>query len=102
MRIAAPGASRGYSYWGIAFANPDAVTQIANGNSTSTFSYDNAGNLTQKVIDGRTTTYTYDYLNRLTALVQMERRPTDMTHSDKEYFRQERPRRTSIRSSGTR
>jgi hypothetical protein len=34
------------------YANPDAVTQIANGLSTSTFSYDNNGNLTQKTTDG--------------------------------------------------
>jgi uncharacterized protein RhaS with RHS repeats len=52
----------------MAYANPDAVTQIATGFSTSTFTYDNNGNLTQKVVDGLTTTYTYDYLNRLTAL----------------------------------
>jgi RHS repeat-associated protein len=57
-----------YTYGTTGFANPDAVTQIGNGNSTSTFSYDHAGNLTQKVIDGVATTYTYDYLNRLTAL----------------------------------
>jgi hypothetical protein len=56
MRIAAPGASRGYSYWGIAYANPDAVTQIANGLSTTTFAYDNNGNVTQKTVDGTTTT----------------------------------------------
>jgi len=50
------------------YANPDAVTQIANGLSTSTFSYDNNGNLAQKTTDGVTTTYLYDYANRLTAL----------------------------------
>jgi YD repeat-containing protein len=44
------------------------VTQIANGLSTSTFSYDNNGNLTQKTTDGVTTTYVYDYANRLIAL----------------------------------
>ena len=52
----------------MAYANPDAVTQIANGHSTTTFLYDNAGNVTQKTVDGTTTTYLYDYLNRLTAL----------------------------------
>jgi RHS repeat-associated protein len=52
----------------MAYANPDAVTQIANGLSTTTFSYDNNGNLTQKTVDGTTTTYVYDYANRLTAL----------------------------------
>jgi hypothetical protein len=57
-----------YSYAGTGYANPDAVTQIANGLSTSTFSYDDDGNLTQKTVDGTTTTYVYDYANRLTAL----------------------------------
>src|SRR5215831_948076 len=50
------------------YANPDAVTQIANGLSTSTFAYDNNGNLAQKTTDGVTTTYVYDYGNRLIAL----------------------------------
>src|SRR6516225_7458070 len=68
MRTAAPGASRGYPYGGTAYANPDAVTQIANGLSTTTFSYDADGNVTQKTVDGTTTTYIYDYANRLTAL----------------------------------
>jgi RHS repeat-associated protein len=68
MRTAAPGASRGYPYGGTAYANPDAVTQIANGVSTTTFTYDNNGNVTQKTVDGTTTTYVYDYANRLTAL----------------------------------
>jgi RHS repeat-associated protein len=67
MRTAAPGASRGYPYGGTTYANPDAVTQIANGLSTSTFSYDNDGNLTQKTVDGTTTTYVYDYANRFGA-----------------------------------
>src|SRR5215470_14880469 len=52
----------------IGYANSDAVTQIANGLSTSTFSYDNNGNLAQKTTDGVITTYVYDYANRLTAL----------------------------------
>jgi RHS repeat-associated protein len=52
----------------MAYANPDAVTQIANGLSTTTFSYDADGNVTQKTVDGTTTTYIYDYANRLTAL----------------------------------
>jgi hypothetical protein len=34
------------------YANPDAVTQIANGLSTTTFAYDNDGNVTQKTVDG--------------------------------------------------
>jgi hypothetical protein len=44
------------------------VTQIANGLSTTTFTYDNNGNVTQQTVDGTTTTYVYDYANRLTAL----------------------------------
>jgi YD repeat-containing protein len=52
----------------MAYANPDTVTQIANGLSTTTFTYDNNGNVTQKTVDGTTTTYVYDYANRLTAL----------------------------------
>jgi RHS repeat-associated protein len=55
-------------YAGTGYANPDAPTQIANGLSTTTFTYDNNGNVTQKTVDGTTTTYIYDYANRLTAL----------------------------------
>src|SRR6516225_5643882 len=68
MRAAALCPSFGYPYGGTAYANPDAVTQIANGLSTTTFTYDNNGNVTQKTVDGTTTTYVYDYANRLTAL----------------------------------
>src|SRR5215472_967448 len=69
MRAPALGVSlRGYTNAGMAYANPDAVTQIANGLSTTTFVYDNNGNVTQKTVDGTTTTYVYDYANRLTAL----------------------------------
>jgi RHS repeat-associated protein len=57
-----------YSYAGTGYANPDAVTQIANGLSTTTFTYDNNGNVTQKTVDGTTTTYVWDYANRLIAL----------------------------------
>jgi RHS repeat-associated protein len=53
---------------GTGYANPDAPTQIANGVSTTTFSYDADGNVTQKTVDGTTTTYVWDYANRLTAL----------------------------------
>jgi RHS repeat-associated protein len=68
MRVAAPSAPRRYPYGGTAYANPHAVTQIANGLSTTTFTYDNNGNVTQKTTDGTTTTYVWDYANRLTAL----------------------------------
>src|SRR5262245_58626164 len=57
-----------YPYAGMSYANPHAPTQIADGHSTSTFSYDNDGNLIQKTVDGTTTTYIWDYANRLTAL----------------------------------
>src|SRR5215472_8708239 len=69
MRAPALGVSlRGYTNAGMAYANPDAVTQIANGLSTTTFTYDNNGNLAQKTVDGTTTTYVWDYANRLIAL----------------------------------
>jgi hypothetical protein len=45
MRGVAPGALNDYSYGGAANANPDAVTQIATGYSTTTFQYDNDGNV---------------------------------------------------------
>jgi len=35
---------------------------------TTTFVYDNDGNVIQKTVDGTTTTYQYDYANRFTAL----------------------------------
>jgi RHS repeat-associated protein len=62
------GPANAYTYAGTGYANPDAPTQIANGLSTTTFTYDNNGNVTQKTTDGTTTTYVYDYANRLTAL----------------------------------
>jgi RHS repeat-associated protein len=52
----------------MSYANPHAPTQIANGLSTTTYAYDNNGNVTQKTTDGTTTTYVWDYANRLTAL----------------------------------
>jgi RHS repeat-associated protein len=61
-------ASSTYTYAGTGYANPHAATQIATGLSTTTFVYDNDGNVTQKTTDGITTTYVYDYANRLTAL----------------------------------
>jgi YD repeat-containing protein len=50
------------------YADPDAVTLIANGLSTTTYTYDNNGNLTSVGNGTATTTYTYDYANLLTAL----------------------------------
>src|SRR6516225_4049483 len=52
LRAAALCPSSRYPYGGMAYANPDAVTQIANGLSTTTFTYDNNGNVTQKTVDG--------------------------------------------------
>jgi RHS repeat-associated protein len=57
-----------YTYAGTGYANPDAVTQIGNGLSTTTYGYDNNGNLTSAGTGAATTTYTYDYGNRLIAL----------------------------------
>ena len=57
-----------YTYLGTGYANPHAVSQIANGQSTTTYSYDQNGNLVQKTTDGLTTTYLWDYANRLIAL----------------------------------
>jgi len=68
MCAIAPPDEGSYSHAGIGYANPDAVTQIANGFSTTTYSYDQNGNLTQKTTYGVTTTYLWDYANRLIAL----------------------------------
>ena len=57
-----------YPYSEIRYANPDAVTQIANGLSTTTFTYDADGNVTQRTVDGTITMYVWNYANRLTAL----------------------------------
>jgi RHS repeat-associated protein len=54
----------GYTYagnTGSSYADPDAVTQIANGYATSTYAYDNNGNLTSSGTHG----YQWDYLNRM-------------------------------------
>ncbi len=47
-------------YVWIGYANPDAVTQIANGLSTTTYAYDNDGNLISAGTGTATTTYTPD------------------------------------------
>src|SRR5450755_4119706 len=46
-------------------ANPDAPTQIANGTATTTYGYDNNGNLTS----AGTSTFSWDYNNRMTQAV---------------------------------
>ncbi len=58
----------GYANSAIGYANPDAVTQIANGLSTTPSTYDNNGNVTQKTVDGTTTSNVWDYANRLIVL----------------------------------
>ena len=68
MRAITPLGGGSYSYAGIGYANPHAVSQIANGLSTTTYSYDQNGNVVQKTTDGVTTTYLWDYANRLIAL----------------------------------
>ena len=57
-----------YTCAGTGFANPHAVTSVGNGTATTTYSYDNNGNLASSGTGSATTTYTYDYANRLTAL----------------------------------
>jgi YD repeat-containing protein len=78
----------------MAYADPDAVTQIANGLSTTTFTYDNNGNVTQKTVDGTTTTYVYDYANRLTALGVLGARPNA---KKKLFFRKKQKSKTKIK-----
>jgi hypothetical protein len=56
------------SYAGTGYANPHAVTQTATGYSTTTFQFDNNGNVLQKLTDGVLTTYAWDYANRLIAI----------------------------------
>jgi len=52
-----------YTYnGGSAYTDPDAVTKITNGTSTTNFTYDNNGNLTNA---SSGFTYTWDYNNRL-------------------------------------
>ncbi len=57
-----------YTRAGTGYANPHALTSLSNGYSTSSYAYDNNGNLIQKTTDGTTTTYVWDYANRLAAL----------------------------------
>jgi RHS repeat-associated protein len=58
-----------YSYGGTAYANPQASTQIGNGTATTTYAYDNNGNLTSAGNGTATTSYSYDYANRLIAIL---------------------------------
>jgi YD repeat-containing protein len=60
--------SNTYTYAGTGTANPHAVTQLSNGLSTTTYQFDNNGNVLQKLTDGVLTTYEWDYANRLIAI----------------------------------
>jgi YD repeat-containing protein len=62
------GSTNTYTYAGTGDANPHAVTSIGNGSATTTYSYDNNGNLISAGNGTATTTYTYDYANHLTAI----------------------------------
>jgi YD repeat-containing protein len=51
MRAIVPLDDGSHSYAGTGYANPNAVTQIATGQSTTTYSYDQNGNLVRKTTD---------------------------------------------------
>ena len=57
MRTMMPDADGSYAYYGMAYANADAPTQIANGVSTTSLSFDGDGNLTS----AGTSTFSWDY-----------------------------------------
>jgi len=57
-----------YTYGSTGYANPDAVTSLSDGLTTTTYSYDQNGNLVSTANGATTTTYAYDYANRLVAL----------------------------------
>ena len=59
MRSIASAKVGSYSYADMGYANPHALTTLSNGYSTSTFVYDNVGNLVQKTTDGTSTTYVW-------------------------------------------
>jgi uncharacterized protein RhaS with RHS repeats len=50
-----------YPYAGTGYANPHALTQLSNRVSTSSYAYDNDGNVTPKTTDGTAATYVWDY-----------------------------------------
>src|SRR2546422_4456327 len=68
MELPAGVSTSTYTYAGTGYANPHAATQIGNGLSTTSYAYDNNGNLTSAGNGTATTTYTYDYANRLIGL----------------------------------
>jgi RHS repeat-associated protein len=56
------GPAGAYTYAGTGYTDPDAVTKIVNGSSTTNFTYDNNGNLTNA---SSGFAYTWDYNNRM-------------------------------------
>jgi YD repeat-containing protein len=74
MRTTEPPDVASYSYAGAGYANPHAATQIGNGTATTTYAYDNNGNLTSAGTGAATTSYSYDYANRLIAIRVARRR----------------------------
>jgi RHS repeat-associated protein len=68
MELPAGVSTSTYTYAGTGYANPNALTTLSNGLSTTTFQFDNNGNVIQKLTDGVLTTYQWDYANRLIAL----------------------------------
>jgi hypothetical protein len=106
-RLPGPSLHRGYNsqmgctYSPMDYANPDAPTQIANGISTSIFSYDNDGNLTQKTVDGTTTLFTITQIVSQRWAFPERPRPTDTMRSAQGCWRRARQRRPSTPSNGT-
>jgi YD repeat-containing protein len=64
MRIAV--AAGNYTYAETNYANPHAPTAFFKGTATTTYSYDNNGNLTGRT-GAATSTYMWDYRNRMTS-----------------------------------
>jgi YD repeat-containing protein len=57
-----------FTHSGTAYANPHAVNQVSSPTGTTTYAYDNNGNLISSGNGTATTTYGYDYANRLISL----------------------------------
>jgi YD repeat-containing protein len=71
MELPAGVSTSTYTYAGTGYANPHAVTSIGNGLSTTSYAYDNDGNLISAGNGTATTTYSYDYANHLTAIFSL-------------------------------
>ncbi|HRH22459.1 MAG TPA: SpvB/TcaC N-terminal domain-containing protein [Candidatus Paceibacterota bacterium] len=54
-----------YLYSGSGYLNPHAPSEYFDGTASTTYTYDNNGNLTSSIFSSATTTYTWDFLNRL-------------------------------------